>query len=121
MELLCSKKIHCAVFFVVIVVFGYYVKDVHFAHALDYLKLVIDIIAHDFDRRENNNIMLAKMQWDYHKLQSRFMKKICESEGVDGRKEYLWLSALVNDEYALPAMVLGHSIKTLKEGVPFFF
>ncbi|EDO35741.1 predicted protein, partial [Nematostella vectensis] len=40
------------------------------------------------------------------------MKQICEDKGSE-RTDFTWLSALVNDEYVIPAVVLGHSIKTL--------
>ncbi|KXJ08497.1 Glycogenin-1 [Exaiptasia diaphana] len=40
------------------------------------------------------------------------MENICEERG-GSRRDYLWLTALVNDEYAIPAVVLGYSLQSL--------
>jgi len=66
----------------------------------------------DSARREKDVALTAQLHWEHFQLQAQFMDRICESKG-DNRKDLLWLTALVNDEYAVPAIVLGHSIRTL--------
>jgi len=81
-------------------------------YTINYIKLIIDGLVIDSTRREKDVALTAQLHWEHFQLQAQFMDKICESKG-DRRNDFLWLTALVNDEYAVPAIVLGHSIRTL--------
>ncbi|XP_031559401.1 glycogenin-1-like isoform X1 [Actinia tenebrosa] len=74
---------------------------------------VCKTVADDQGRRVANELLLSKMEWDYHELQRHFMEQICQSKRSYGSDRYTWLTALVNDDYVPAAIVLGHSIRTL--------
>ncbi|XP_031551337.1 glycogenin-1-like [Actinia tenebrosa] len=87
-------------------------KRRYITYTINYARLIIDAVAKDQQRTEDNSFLLAKIEWDYHRLQVQYMEKICKNRGLVD-KDYTWLTALVNDEYVLPGIVLGHSIRTL--------
>ncbi|EDO48285.1 predicted protein [Nematostella vectensis] len=54
---------------------------------------------------------LRLKEWKLYKLESAFGQRYCQEKGIKSQKEFAWLTALVNDDFALPALVLGYSLQ----------
>ena len=76
-----------------------------------YAKLVISEVVNDKQRFLDNELQIALKEWRLYQLESRFGQEWCK-ENVSPRNDVTWLTALVNDEFVVPALVLGHSIRT---------
>ncbi|XP_063688834.1 uncharacterized protein LOC134821935 isoform X2 [Bolinopsis microptera] len=55
--------------------------------------------------------LLADDEWKLHKLNMKYYKNECTDEHNNPR--YAWISALNNDKYVLPTLVLGHLLNNL--------
>ncbi|XP_048580247.1 glycogenin-1-like [Nematostella vectensis] len=78
-------------------------------YGLKYAEEIIASIGADGQRREDNLRIMSEMQWDFMKIQEKYMWNECRSRKAI--RDVMWLSVLVNDEYVIPAVVLGHTIR----------
>ena len=74
-----------------------------------YAKLIISEFMNDKQRFLDNQLELAYKEWRLYQIESRFGQDWCR-EKVTPRSDVTWLTAMVNDDFAVPALVLGHSI-----------
>ena len=86
-------------------------KPLLFFYTLDYVKLILNEVGSDHERYLENNIQIAQKEWRLHQLESRYGQAWCK-DNKPNRSRVTWLTALVNDKYAVPAIVLGHSLQT---------
>ena len=76
-----------------------------------YAQSVISEFMNDKQRFQENELVLAQKEWRMYKIESRFGQDWCR-ENTKPRSNVTWLTALVNDLFVVPALVLGHSIHT---------
>ncbi|XP_078347773.1 glycogenin-1-like [Oculina patagonica] len=76
-----------------------------------YARMVISEFMNDKQRFKDNQLQLALKEWRMYQLETRFGQDWCK-ENVKPRSDVTWLTAMVNDDFAVPALVLGHSIRT---------
>lgn len=81
-----------------------------YPYFVSYSKQIIVQISSNRDREVANRYVLAEKEWRLHKLERRFAQDMC-SEKRRTRKDVAWLTVVVNDAYAIPALVLGDSIR----------
>ena len=76
-----------------------------------YARSIISECMNDKQRIQENELLLAQKEWRMYKLESRFGQDWCK-ENMKVRSNVTWLTALVNDLFVVPTLVLGHSIRT---------
>lgn len=76
-----------------------------------YARSIISECMSDKQRIQENELLLAQKEWRMYKLESRFGQDWCK-ENMKVRSNVTWLTALVNDLFVVPTLVLGHSIRT---------
>ena len=76
-----------------------------------YAKWVITEVINDKQRVLENELQFALKEWRLYELESRFGQEWCK-ENVRQRSDVTWLTQVVNDEFVVPTLVLGHSIRT---------
>jgi hypothetical protein len=79
---------------------------------LNYAHQIVKMISWDEYRSVDLKLKLqAEDELNLHKLHMKFYKSECSAEQNNPR--YAWISALSNDKYVLPALVLGHLLNNL--------
>lgn len=76
-----------------------------------YAKLTISEYVNDKQRFLDNELEAALKEWRMYQLERQFGQEWCK-RNVKPRSDVTWLTAMVNDDFAIPALVLGHSIRT---------
>ena len=76
-----------------------------------YAQSVISEFMNDKQRFQENELVLAQKEWRMYKIESRFGQDWCK-DNMKIRSNVTWLTALVNDLFVVPTLVLGHSIRT---------
>ena len=76
-----------------------------------YAKLIVLEVINDKQRFLENELQVAGKEWRLYEMERRFGQDWC-NENVESRSDVTWLSVVVNDEFIVPALVLGHSIRT---------
>ena len=86
-------------------------KPLLFWKLKQYTNLIIKEWASDRERFLTTDYHLAHKEWRLHQMESRFGQQYCK-EFVKPRKDVAWLTAMVNDDFVLPALVLGYALQT---------
>ena len=76
-----------------------------------YAKLIISEVIKDKQRFLDNQLQFAAKEWRLYGIESRFGQDWCK-ENVKSRSDVTWLTVVFNDEFVVPALVLGHSLRT---------
>ncbi|XP_015751116.1 PREDICTED: glycogenin-1-like [Acropora digitifera] len=76
-----------------------------------YSRLIISEVAGDHQRLLDREMQLGSKEWRLHELERRFGQQWCK-ENVAPRSDVAWLTVVVNDEFIVPTLVLGHSLRT---------
>ena len=76
-----------------------------------YAKLIISEVINDKQRILDNQLQFAAKEWRLYEIESRFGQDWCK-ENVKSRSDVTWLTVVVNDKFVVPALVLGHSLRT---------
>ena len=109
-----TRRTICAVSFIptlMIVILLVVWRPVLLPYFFRYAKLVISEVLSDKQRFLDNELHISLKEWRLYQLESRFGRDWCK-ENVEPRTDVTWLTALVNDDFVVPALVLGHSIST---------
>lgn len=80
-----------------------------------YLKIanyVLKDVMSDEERFLENELQLALKEWRIYQIESRFGQEWCKENFTSRKNNVTWLTIVVNDEFAIPALVLGLSIQT---------
>jgi len=107
-----TRRTICMVSFiptVMVVVFLVVWRPLLLPYFFRYAKLVISEVVSDRQRFLDNELQFAHKEWRLYQLESRFGRDWCK-ENVKPRRDVTWLTALVNDDFVVPALVLGHTI-----------
>ena len=75
------------------------------------VKATVSDIWNDKQRFLDNEWQLAHREWRFYQMESRFGQDWCK-ENTAPRGDVTWLTVAVNDEFVVPVLVLGHSIRT---------
>lgn len=95
----------------IVVVFLIVWRPMLLPYSFRYAKLVISEVLKDKQRFLDNEMELAFKEWRMYELETRFGQEWCK-ENIEPRSDVTWLTVVVNDEFVVPALVLGHSITT---------
>ena len=95
--------------FVLPVVFAW--RPILIQYFLTYTKTVLTEVMYVNERFEENELQLALQEWKLYQMESRFLSVLCQ-DNAKPRKDVTWLTTVVNRDYAISALVLGHSIQT---------
>lgn len=76
-----------------------------------YSRLIISEVSSDHQRLLDREMQLASKEWRLYELERRFGQQWCK-ENVAPRSDVAWLTVVVNDEFIVPTLVLGHSLRT---------
>lgn len=83
----------------------------YFFRYANLIHMFIPGVVYDKQRLLDNEIQFALKEWKLYELETRFGQVWCE-ENVVPRSDVTWLTSVVNDEFVVPVLVLGHSIAT---------
>ena len=73
--------------------------------------MIIKELKSDRERFLTTDYHLAHKEWRLYQIESKFGQQYCE-RFVKRRKDVAWLTAMVNDDFVLPALVLGYALQT---------
>ena len=76
-----------------------------------YAKLIISEAMNDKQRYLDNELQIAQKEWRMYQIESRFGQDWCK-ENMKSRSDVTWLTIVVDENFAVPALVLAHSIRT---------
>ncbi|XP_078346775.1 glycogenin-1-like [Oculina patagonica] len=109
-----SRRTICAVAFIpslIVVIFLVVWRPLLLPYFFRYAKMVISEFMNDKQRFKDNQLQMAQKEWRMYQIESRFGQDWCK-ENVKSRSDVTWLTVIVNDDFAPPTLVLGHSIRT---------
>ena len=86
-------------------------RPILFGYSFTFVKMVVSHILNDKQKFLDNQLVFAQMEWRLYQMETRFGQDWCK-ENVASRSDVTWLTVMVNDEYVIPALSLGHSIRT---------
>ena len=95
----------------IVVVFLVVWRPLLLSYFFRYAKLIISEVINDKQRFLDNELHFAAKEWRLYQIESRFGQDWCK-ENVKSRSDVTWLTVVVNDEFIVPALVLGHSLRT---------
>ena len=96
------------VLFVAICAFAW--RPILIPYSYKVIKTLISHIVHDKQRFLVNELQFAHKEWRLYEMERRFGQNWCK-ENVKSRNDVAWLTVMVNDEFVVPSLVLGHSIR----------
>ena len=76
-----------------------------------FVKFVVSEVVNDHQRFADNDWHLAEKEWRYYQMETRFGQDWCK-ENTTPRGDVTWLTVMINDDFVVPALVLGYSIRT---------
>ena len=83
-----------------------------FTYFFRYTKLIVSEATKDETRRQENTLEVAYKEWRMYQIESRFGQDWCKEKKIESRSDVTWLTIVVDDKFAVPSLVLGHSIRT---------
>ena len=110
-----SQKRICVSICIPIVVFAFCVvvwRPILVPYSYKFVNIVSFHIINDKQKSLDNELLLARKEWKFYQLERRFRQRWCKETNVRSRKNVAWLTVMVNDDFVVPALVLGNSIRT---------
>eukprot|EP00117_Sycon_ciliatum_P033218 scpid68817/ scgid25609/ Glycogenin-1 len=77
-----------------------------------YTYQLLSLMARDSQRYVTETQLLGEMTWRLHKYELNFNHQTCKSQ-VMVKKKVAWLTAMVNDDFVVPAIALSYLLKKL--------
>lgn len=96
--------------FLVLVVFKLSAPLV-FQYLISYSKLIINMANDDKERFDRAEEITWEMEYRLHEMDMLFYNKKCDME--KHTEPYAWLTAMLNDNFAIGAVLLGHMLRKL--------
>ena len=109
-----SRRTICVIAFIpslIVVIFLVVWRPLLLPYFFGYAKMVISEFMIDKQRFQDNQMQLARKEWRMYQIESRFGQDWCK-ENAKPRRDVTWLTVMVNEDFAAPTLVLGHSIRT---------
>ena len=109
-----SRRTICTLFWApifVIVICIVVWRPILLSRAFKHTKMVVSHVINDKQRFLDNEWQFAQREWRFYQMESRFGQDWCK-ENTASRSDVTWLTVVVNDEFVVPVLVLGHSIRT---------
>ena len=110
-----SQKRICVSICIPIVVFAFCVvvwRPILVPYSYKFVNIVSFHIINDKQKSLDNELLLARKEWKFYQLERRFRQRWCKETNVRSRKNVAWLTVMVNNDFVVPALVLGNSIRT---------
>ena len=95
----------------IVVVFLVMWRPILLSTVFRYAKFVISEVINNKQRFLDNELQVADKEWRLYEMERRFGQNWCK-ENVQSGNDVTWLTVVVNDDFIVPALVLGHSIRT---------
>lgn len=86
-----------------------------FQYAISYFQLIVSMANGDKDRAQNAEKISWEMEYRLHEMDMLFYQQKCEKqkEKYESKEPVAWLTAMMNDNYAVGAVLVGHMIQKL--------
>ena len=109
-----QKRTVCTLCFAPVIIIAICVfawRPILILYSLKYVNMVVSHIVNDKQRFLDNEWQFAHKEWRFYQMERRFGQDWCK-ENAAPRSDVTWLTVMINDEFVVPALVLGHSIRT---------
>jgi len=83
-----------------------------FQYAINYTRLIVSMASVDDERKLKAEEISWEMEYRLHEMDMMFFREKCKIEN-GGKEPYAWLTAMLNDNYAIGAILLGHMLNKL--------
>ena len=80
-------------------------------YSFKYVKIVVSHIVNDKQRFLDNEVQFADNEWRLYQMETLYGQTWCKDKGAS-RSNVTWLTIMINDDFVVPSLVLGHSIRT---------
>ena len=109
-----SPRIVCTlcwapIFVIVICILAW--RPILLPQSLKFMKITLSHIINDNQRFLDNEWQFAQQEWRFYQMERRFGQDWCK-ENTASRSDVTWLTVTINEEFVIPTLVLGHSIRT---------
>ena len=109
-----SRRTVCILWFFPVFIVAIFVvawRPILLPYSVKYVKMVVSLIVNDKQRFLDNELLFAHKEWRFYQMETRFGQDWCKEHG-ESQSNVTWLTVMVNDEFVIPALSLGHSIRT---------
>ena len=106
----CSRTAFAVTLIVLILFFMW--RPLLLTYFFRYIKLIVSEASKDETRRQEVKLEVAYREWRMYQIESRFGRDWCKEKKIESRSDVTWLTIVVDDKFAVPSLVLGHSIRT---------
>ncbi|XP_066922720.1 glycogenin-1-like [Clytia hemisphaerica] len=83
-----------------------------FQYMIQYVRLIVSMASKDEERVKRAEEISWEMEYQLHEMDMRYYQQKCKEDNR-GKEPYAWLTAMLNDNYAIGAIQLGHMLKKL--------
>lgn len=83
-----------------------------FQYAINYTRLIVSMANEDEERKQRAEEVGWEMEYRLHEMDMHFYQKKCLLD-KRGEEPYAWLTAMLDDKYAIGAVQLGHVLNRL--------
>ena len=80
-------------------------------YSFKYVRIVVSHIVSDKQRFLDNQLQFAHNEWRLYQMETRYGQTWCKDNRAS-RSNVAWLTVMTNDDFVVPSLVLGHSIRT---------
>ena len=110
-----SQKIICTLSFSPIIIMAIFFavwRPILVSYSFRVVKILAIHMSNDKQRRLDNELLLSKTEWKLYEMEKQFGQQWCNKTEFRSRNDVTWLTVMVNDDFVVPALVLGQSIQT---------
>ena len=101
------------IFLILVVITIKTLAPVEFKFAVSYTEQILEMIYEDEDRAKAADYLSWVQEFKLHEMEMKFYQNTCEENILKGNKQYTWLTAMMNDNYAIGAVYLAYILKKL--------
>ena len=80
-------------------------------YSFKFARIVVSHLVNDKQRFLDNELQLAHNEWRLYQMETRYGQTWCKDNRVS-RSNVTWLTIMTDDDFVVPSLVLGHSIRT---------
>ena len=109
-----SCRTICALSFLLVLIGAICVvawRPILLPYSFKFVRIVVSHLVNDKQRFLDNELQLAHNEWRFYQMETRYGQTWCKDNRVS-RSNVTWLTVMTNDDFVVPSLVLGHSIRT---------
>jgi len=100
----------CAISFSILFQMRHYFEYWHYLHIFQRFGYVVTAALGDRENFQMEKDLSLQNDWKMRKLEQEFGKTLCLREQTRFTNNSAWITAIANEEYVIPAVVLGHTL-----------